>query len=1182
MSSQSISPAWLERPIVKDPARLLTLENLLIATILILAIFSRFTLLGARTMSHDEVNHVVPSYDLYQGRGYRHDPVTHGPFQFHMVALSYFLFGDSDFTSRVPAATFSVAAVAFVIFGFRRYLGRSGSLIAGLLFTISPYLMFYGRYTRNEAFIELIGVLLLYGILRYLERGDKTALFLVTIATVLHFTIKETAFIYTAEALIFLLIIFLIEARRVEFRHPQRYNQFLLFMGAAMIFGVVTLGLIFLKAGQPAAATATPAVTPAASGLFQTLTGPNGVRILLEMAAAIAAAVLGFFGLLVLGRDIGWNQLRHMRSFTLILLISTLILPLLSPLPINIMGGNPLDYSNPANMLQTGIFIALFFLIGAAIGLWWNPILWLQNALVFYAIFIVFYTTFFTNGDGFYTGIVGSLGYWLAQQGVERGNQPLYYYALIQMPVYEFLGVLGTFLAVYFGARYKRFSTFAGFAPAKSPDFEEKPPIPAEIIPATGIDNPLRPAPDVPVEETEPYSTVEALPEPRNVVDEMYRHVRPVPVLWLLVYWSITSLIAFSFAGERMPWLTVHITLPFLLAAGWGLGYLVDSTDWKRITRYSGLLALLLFPILYASLSSAFGTLLGANPPFQGNTLTQLQATNRFILSTVVAAASFGGILYLLRNWESRQILRLATATFFVLLAVLTARAAYRASFIDYNDPTEYLVYAHGAPAPKEVFEQIQDLSRRITGGKNLQVAYSSDALYPYWWYLRDYPNKRWYQTNPTRDLRDFPVVIAGEDVFGKIDSVLGDNFIKFDYIRLWWPNQDYYNLTWDRIWGVISNPKMRDAVFQIWLNRDYTEYAQITNQTSQLSLENWSPAARMRVYIRKDIVGQIWNYGASPVASSPEATDPYAKQMIDLQPAQVIGASGSQPGQFQAPRGLTVAPDGTLYVANSRNNRIQHLTPDGKVLSVWGTFADVNAGNAPGGTFNEPWDVAVGPDGSVYVSDTWNHRVEKFTADGKFVKMWGYFGQGEKPDAFWGPRGLAVDQQGRLYVMDTGNKRVVIFTPDGNFVAQFGSAGFEKGQFDEPVGIALDKEGNVYITDTWNQRVQVMAPSQNGTVYTPLRTWDIVGWVGQSLENKPFIAVSPVTGNVFVTDPENPRVLEFTQEGQFIRGWGKYSAGPDGFGLASGVAVAPDGSVWVSDGANNVLLRFQVPDQQP
>ena len=94
----------------------------------------------------------------------------------------------------------------------------------------------------------------------------------------------------------------------------------------------------------------------------------------------------------------------------------------------------------------------------------------------------------------------------------------------------------------------------------------------------------------------------------------------------------------------------------------------------------------------------------------------------------------------------------------------------------------------------------------------------------------------------------------------------------------------------------------------------------------------------------------------------------------------------------------------------------------------MWGSFADANKGDAPGGTFNEPWGIAVAPDGSVYVADTWNYRVQKFTADGKFVQMWGYFGQAEAPDAFYGPRSIAVDNDGRVYVGDTGNKRIVVF----------------------------------------------------------------------------------------------------------------------------------------------------------
>ncbi|MEN6434898.1 MAG: flippase activity-associated protein Agl23, partial [Anaerolineaceae bacterium] len=202
-SLSSILPRW-------------NVRTLIIIVILVLAVISRFAMLGVRTMSHDEVNHVVPSYDLFQGKGYRHDPITHGPFQFHIIALTYFLFGDSDFTSRVPAAIFSVAAVAFVMIGFRKYLGNAGSLIGGLLFLISPYMLFYGRYTRNEAFIELFGVVLLYGILRYLDKGDHLSLFLVTGATVMHFIVKETAYIYTAQALLFIGLLFLENVTRVH------------------------------------------------------------------------------------------------------------------------------------------------------------------------------------------------------------------------------------------------------------------------------------------------------------------------------------------------------------------------------------------------------------------------------------------------------------------------------------------------------------------------------------------------------------------------------------------------------------------------------------------------------------------------------------------------------------------------------------------------------------------------------------------------------------------------------------------------------------------------------------------------------------------------------------------------------------------------------------------------------
>ena len=255
-------------------------------------------------------------------------------------------------------------------------------------------------------------------------------------------------------------------------------------------------------------------------------------------------------------------------------------------------------------------------------------------------------------------------------------------------------------------------------------------------------------------------------------------------------------------------------------------------------------------------------------------------------------------------------------------------------------------------------------------------------------------------------------------------------------------------------------------------------------------------------------------------------------------------------------------------------------------MLHEWGTFADAASGNAPTGTFNEPWGVAVGPDGSVYVSDTWNHRVQKFTEEGEPVTTWGQYGQpfAEDPTtqgSFWGPRGIAVDSQGRVFVADTGNKRIAVFDEDGNYVTEFGTAGLDPGQFDEPVGVAVASDGTVFVTDTWNQRIQSFIPNEDASQYFPLQQWDVNAWFGQSLENKPFIAVSE-DKHVFITDPEGFRVIEFTENGEFVRTWGDFGTGPAEIGLAAGVTVDSAGFVWVTDAGNNRILRYTLPQTQP
>jgi DNA-binding beta-propeller fold protein YncE len=84
-------------------------------------------------------------------------------------------------------------------------------------------------------------------------------------------------------------------------------------------------------------------------------------------------------------------------------------------------------------------------------------------------------------------------------------------------------------------------------------------------------------------------------------------------------------------------------------------------------------------------------------------------------------------------------------------------------------------------------------------------------------------------------------------------------------------------------------------------------------------------------------------------------------------------------------------------------------------------------------------------------------------------------------------------------------------------------------------------------------------------------------GWFGQSLDNKPFIAVD-ANGNVFVTDPEGYRVIEFDPNGKFIRTWGAFGSGPEEIGLAAGITIDKDGYAWVTDAGNNRILRYTLP----
>lgn len=134
-------------------------------------------------------------------------------------------------------------------------------------------------------------------------------------------------------------------------------------------------------------------------------------------------------------------------------------------------------------------------------------------------------------------------------------------------------------------------------------------------------------------------------------------------------------------------------------------------------------------------------------------------------------------------------------------------------------------------------------------------------------------------------------------------------------------------------------------------------------------------------------------------------------------------------------------------------------------------------------------WGGSVDNDNNVFVADTWNHRIQKFDANGEFLLEWGIAGvSSEGSYRLWGPRGIAVSPDGRVYVTDTGNKRTVVFNGDGKYLFEFCTEG--EGRLDEPVGIATGPDNLVYVADTWNLRVAVFSLDGQFVVSWPVQGW--------------------------------------------------------------------------------------------
>ena len=308
----------------------------------------------------------------------------------------------------------------------------------------------------------------------------------------------------------------------------------------------------------------------------------------------------------------------------------------------------------------------------------------------------------------------------------------------------------------------------------------------------------------------------------------------------------------------------------------------------------------------------------------------------------------------------------------------------------------------------------------------------------------------------------------------------------------------------------------------------------------------------------------------------------------------------------FSYPSYLAVDHDGYLYVADSTNNVIRKISPGGVVTTLAGNPLAYGSADGLGGaaSFSAPGGVAVDANGYVYVADKGNNTIRKITPAGTVTTLAGTAGVTGHADgtgtsaSFNFPQGLAVDAAGNLYVADGGNFTIRLITPGGVVTTVAGQAGApgttdgtgNSATFGGLAGLGVDAQGKVYVADSENNAIRMITPTPmpgGGTSYPVTTFAGITHHVGSgdgnglaATFNQPNGVAVDSQGNVYVADSANCTIRMITPTAlvSTLAGTPLAQGSADGTGSAArfyqpqGLAVAPNGNVYVADAYNNTI----------
>ena len=309
-------------------------------------------------------------------------------------------------------------------------------------------------------------------------------------------------------------------------------------------------------------------------------------------------------------------------------------------------------------------------------------------------------------------------------------------------------------------------------------------------------------------------------------------------------------------------------------------------------------------------------------------------------------------------------------------------------------------------------------------------------------------------------------------------------------------------------------------------------------------------------------------------------------------------GQKGSSNGEFSHPHGIAVGHDGTIYISDTNNHRIQHFDSNGNFLFKWGQEGDGDDEfRYPSGLgieiFGEsimlamlsvpelssyPWrplkdslsgilSICLAYVGTecLYVVDHWNHRIQVFEMNDsdnvRFIRKWG--SKGSDDGQFEYPWSCAIDpHDGMIYVTDAANARIQVFDSEGKFIRKWGSFGNGDYQFNYPRGICVSDDGLIYIADKYNDRI--VCYSKDGS---------FVGQFASGMLSYPTYVM--VDGGM--VDVVDGGVRQFRKDGSLIKQWGSFGSGDGQFNDPHAIAKGSVDTLYVTDTWNHRVVVIKL-----